>query len=546
MESESSPARTTILDSFLRGRPGNSSQSEHPRELYPPPAHPPSPALQASRASRRNNASSPNQRSLRFGPISRDLRNGDPVLRIVRFADRSGLGLSAINSLNSNKLAFRSKVVSRAHAEIWVEGGGKFYIRDTKSSSGTFLNHVRLSAANMESRPFQIKDGDILQLGVDYQGGAEDYKSVKVEIGRDTTAFKNLKALAGPVHNTAGVPNAGKIKALGIPDCCICLFSMTARQALFIAPCSHTFHYKSIRPILEAHPAFSCLLCRTYVDLEEDVEVDEGSGKIDVSWEDGEGKDNKYPTPIPSGAEDDGDNDGPGIISSGEGDDDRMDVDQGPVVRPEVVLEEPEPDEGGLARVEEFLWCLAEVALPSDFYNHKISVDAVFVDLEDAASPPLIPLLSFSLSSSFRHYFFRFLIFLAPKAQSLTYPHSQSLGNTHHEPIQLSPPPDGASSGSEDIDSDIAAAAASTNSHLPSITVSNPTSTITAMQWGSPGAGSSASARGDPPIPLNLGVPGQVAVGVGGTGGDDAKLGLVVDAGIVGMDGDTVSGKRKR
>ncbi len=49
----------------------------------------------------------------------------------------------------------------------------------------------------MESRPFQIKDGDVLQLGVDYQGGTEDiYKSVKirVEIGREwqhgANAFK--------------------------------------------------------------------------------------------------------------------------------------------------------------------------------------------------------------------------------------------------------------------------------------------------------------------------------------------------------------------
>jgi pSer/pThr/pTyr-binding forkhead associated (FHA) protein len=71
-------------------------------------------------------------------------------------------------------------VVSRAHAEIWVESGGRFFVKDTKSSSGTFLNDVRLSIANTESRPFQIRDGDI---GVDYQGGAEDiYKSVKIKI----------------------------------------------------------------------------------------------------------------------------------------------------------------------------------------------------------------------------------------------------------------------------------------------------------------------------------------------------------------------------
>ena len=104
------------------------------------------------------------------------------------------MGLAAVNALGSNKLAFKSKVVSRAHAEVWVELGGKFFIRDTKSSSGTFLNHVRLSPANSESRPYQMKDGDILQLGVDYQGGAEDiYKSVKirVEVGREWQAAPN-------------------------------------------------------------------------------------------------------------------------------------------------------------------------------------------------------------------------------------------------------------------------------------------------------------------------------------------------------------------
>jgi pSer/pThr/pTyr-binding forkhead associated (FHA) protein len=71
---------------------------------------------------------------------------------------------------------------------------GRFMIKDTKSSSGTFLNHVRLSAAGNESRPHQLKDGDIVQLGVDYQGGAEDiYKSVKIriEVGREWQAGAN-------------------------------------------------------------------------------------------------------------------------------------------------------------------------------------------------------------------------------------------------------------------------------------------------------------------------------------------------------------------
>ncbi|KJA18296.1 hypothetical protein HYPSUDRAFT_45486 [Hypholoma sublateritium FD-334 SS-4] len=234
------------------------------------------------------------RRSLRFDAIARDLREGDAALRIGRFTDRSGLGLAAVNALGSNKLAFRSKVVSRAHAEVWVERGGRFFVKDTKSSSGTFLNHVRLSPANTESRPHQIKDGDILQLGVDYQGGAEDiYKSVKIriEVGREwqaganafnTNALKNLKSLALPAPAAGGKLPAAKLppgaggKTSSIPDCCICLFSVSIRQALFIAPCSHTFHYKCIRPLLEAHhPAFSCPLCRTFADLEEDVEIED-------------------------------------------------------------------------------------------------------------------------------------------------------------------------------------------------------------------------------------------------------------------------------
>ncbi|KAF7324479.1 putative E3 ubiquitin-protein ligase dma1 [Mycena kentingensis (nom. inval.)] len=237
------------------------------------------------------------RRTLRFDPIARDLRASDTPIRIGRFTDRSGIGLAAVNALNTGKIAFKSKVVSRTHAEVFVEDGPpgsnpKFWIRDTKSSSGTFVNHVRLSAAGTESRPFQIKDGDILQLGVDYQGGAEDiYKSVKIriEVGREwqaaanafnTAALQNLRTLAIAPTPDAG-PSTGEKKkrkglaASGIPDCCICLFPVTIRQALFLAPCSHAFHYKCLRPLLaQHHPAFSCPLCRSFADLEEDVEVE--------------------------------------------------------------------------------------------------------------------------------------------------------------------------------------------------------------------------------------------------------------------------------
>lgn len=192
--------------------------------------------------------------------------------------------------ITSGKAAFRSKVVSRSHAEIWCEEGGKFYIRDTKSSSGTFLNHIRLSSPNTESRPMMLKDGDILQLGVDYQGGTEDmFKCIKmrVEVGREwqrganefnTNALKQLKALGGDasVPDSKGKDTHSKKAKASVTDCCICLFSVTVCQSLFIAPCSHVFHYKCIRPLLLQHyPGFSCPLCRTFANLEDDVETED-------------------------------------------------------------------------------------------------------------------------------------------------------------------------------------------------------------------------------------------------------------------------------
>ena len=45
------------------------------------------------------------------------------ALQIGQFTDCSGL--STINALGTNKLAFRFKVISRAHAEIWVKKGRK-------------------------------------------------------------------------------------------------------------------------------------------------------------------------------------------------------------------------------------------------------------------------------------------------------------------------------------------------------------------------------------------------------------------------------------
>ena len=69
-----------------------------------------------------------------------------------------------------NNAIFDCKVLSRNHALLWYKEG-KFFLQDTKSSNGTFVNNSRLSKGAEEPR--EICSGDILQFGVDVQENAK-------------------------------------------------------------------------------------------------------------------------------------------------------------------------------------------------------------------------------------------------------------------------------------------------------------------------------------------------------------------------------------
>lgn len=109
-------------------------------------------------------------------------------------------------------IGFKSKVVSRAHAEIWTVNG-EFYIRDTKSQSGTFLNAMRLSEPGKESKPFKLHDNDIVQFGVDFRGSEEnEAKCVSMKINIKMVPSKIVRKEGGSggpaektVTNLAGV-----------------------------------------------------------------------------------------------------------------------------------------------------------------------------------------------------------------------------------------------------------------------------------------------------------------------------------------------------
>jgi E3 ubiquitin-protein ligase DMA1/2 len=120
--------------------------------------------------------------SLTFSPVTRTLPTGHEVIRVGRYSERDSQPSVPANMPSAAPVGFKSKVVSRRHCEFWCEAG-KWFIKDVKSSSGTFLNHIRLSAPGTESKPFAVNDGDIVQLGIDFKGGEEMiFRCVKMRL----------------------------------------------------------------------------------------------------------------------------------------------------------------------------------------------------------------------------------------------------------------------------------------------------------------------------------------------------------------------------
>ena len=120
--------------------------------------------------------------SLTFNPMARILPTGSETIKVGRYSERDAAPTQAPNIPSSAPVGFKSKVVSRRHCEFWYTGG-RWYIKDVKSSSGTFLNHIRLSPPGTESKPYPVNDGDIVQLGIDFKGGEEMiFRCVKIRV----------------------------------------------------------------------------------------------------------------------------------------------------------------------------------------------------------------------------------------------------------------------------------------------------------------------------------------------------------------------------
>jgi pSer/pThr/pTyr-binding forkhead associated (FHA) protein len=217
--------------------------------------------------------------SLHFSAISRTLKNASTIVRVGRYSERD----TPTAEENSLPVGFKSKVVSRRHCEFWC-ASGQWYVKDVKSSSGTFLNHVRLSSPGIESRPYPVNDGDVVQLGIDFKGGEEViFRCVKIRVECNRGWQKSLNNFNTTTHKrllkSAGINKNRDSDAASVnsSECSICLNPVAPCQALFVAPCSHVWHYKCVRNLINGPnwPNFLCPNCRFVADLEADVEPPE-------------------------------------------------------------------------------------------------------------------------------------------------------------------------------------------------------------------------------------------------------------------------------
>lgn len=120
--------------------------------------------------------------SLQFSPMTRTLPSEDCVIRVGRYSERDGVPVANPSEPSDAPIGFKSKVVSRKHCEFSMVNG-QWHIKDVGSSSGTFLNRTRLSQPNMASRLYAVRDGDIVQLGIDFRGGEEMiFRCVRIRI----------------------------------------------------------------------------------------------------------------------------------------------------------------------------------------------------------------------------------------------------------------------------------------------------------------------------------------------------------------------------
>lgn len=133
---------------------------------------------------------------------------------------------------------FDCKVLSKAHALLLCEDG-KFFLLDTGSSNGTFVNNIRLSRAGQESGLTEVFTGDILRFGSDVvdktkkttqkcvvlriqlfgvDGSEIDPRSSQSRLFRPSDSYEDVSIVTSDLQNSLGREKALEDKLIGIKN----------------------------------------------------------------------------------------------------------------------------------------------------------------------------------------------------------------------------------------------------------------------------------------------------------------------------------------
>lgn len=181
----------------------------------------------------------------------------EPIVRKLSENGTIFVGRSNSNHLTDNSILLSSKVISRSHAEIALIDG-VWKVRDIGSSSGTFINNMRLSEPSVRSEYFDLKSGDTVKFGVDFRDHADSCfhaMSFVVEIngGRDI----NITRFAAERFEMFR-------KQFDESETCnICLENLEPLQCILMMPCGHAWHLGCMYTLIgKRHPFLECPLCR--------------------------------------------------------------------------------------------------------------------------------------------------------------------------------------------------------------------------------------------------------------------------------------------
>ncbi|GAA5931210.1 uncharacterized protein JCM15063_002577 [Sporobolomyces koalae] len=148
-------------------RPPPSALTPSPSQPLPPTTTTSTPSIpSSSSAAAANPASPPPFPALHLIPLNNTFVPKQVSLDPPGHKVKIGRQTNAKTVPNGTNGYFDSKVLSRAHAEVWSEDL-KVFIKDVKSSNGTFINGERLSPESAESDIFELHTDDVVEFGID-------------------------------------------------------------------------------------------------------------------------------------------------------------------------------------------------------------------------------------------------------------------------------------------------------------------------------------------------------------------------------------------